>query len=50
MFVFLKQLKSNIHLSLEKNKPKKGKKAKAGAEEKKIDNCALFVAMEFPEW
>lgn len=47
MYNFLKGMKSNIHLALEKTKPKKGKKAKG--EEKKMENCAIFVALEYPE-
>lgn len=47
---FLKNMKSNIHLALDKTKPKKGgKKGKAPAEEKVPENCALFVALEYPE-
>lgn len=46
---FLKSMKSNIHLALEKTKPKKAKKGKAAAEEKVPENCALFVALEYPE-
>lgn len=39
-------------MALEKSKPKKGgKKPKKGQEEKKDpENCAIFVALEFPEW
>jgi hypothetical protein len=43
---FLKNMKSNIHLALDKTKPKKAKK---GVEEKVPENCALFIATEFPE-
>lgn len=46
---FLKNMKSSIHLALDKTKPKKAKKGKAPAEEKVPENCALFVALEYPE-
>lgn len=51
---FLKNLKSQVHLALEKSRPKgKGGKKGKGApkeEQKNPENCALFVALEYPEW
>lgn len=52
MYEYLKSVKSNVHLALEKAKhggkkaPKGGKAAPATA----VENCAVFVAPEYPDW
>jgi len=55
----MKAVKSNVRVAMEKAKHggKKGAKAAKGkgkaeaqAEEKPIENCALFVALEYPDW
>lgn len=55
-------VKSNVRMAMDKAKHggKKGAKANAKgkkpadgqppAEEKGIENCVLFVALEYPEW
>ena len=53
MYDYIKSVKSNVRLALEKSKGgKKGKpvKGKPAAEEKPIENCAVFVALQYPEW
>jgi len=56
MYEYMKHVKSIVRLALDKAKHG-GKKAKAGKNQKKdeaadkpIENCALFVAKEYPEW
>jgi len=56
----MKAVKSNVRVAMEKAKHggKKGAKAAKGkgkadaapVEEKSIENCALFVALEYPDW
>jgi len=60
VYIYMHAVKSNARMSMEKAKHggKKGAKAaakgakKAPAEEEKagVENCALFVALEYPEW
>lgn len=47
----LKDIKSNLRMTLEKAKMGGKKKKGAAAEEKKeIDSCAIFIAREYPEF
>jgi len=54
MYDYLKSVKSSVNVALDKAKHG-GKKSKGGKnakkeDEKVIENCALFVALEYPDW
>jgi len=55
----MKSLKSNVRLSYDRAKhggkkgakaAAKGKKSEATEEKQGPENCAVFVALEFPDW
>jgi hypothetical protein len=50
MYEYLKAVKSNVHLSLEKAKHGGKKKGAKDAPAASVDNCAVFVAPEYPDW
>jgi leucyl-tRNA synthetase len=54
MYEYIKSVKHNVHIAEEKAKHG-GKKAKGGAKGQPaptnvIENCAIFVAPEYPDW
>jgi hypothetical protein len=56
MYEYMKIVKSNVRVAIEnaKHGGKKGKGGKGGKgakeEEKVLENCAIFYAIEYPEW
>jgi len=55
IYDYLKKCKSEVNIALDKAKHggKKSKAGKAGAkkeEEKPIESCCVFVALDYPDW